>query len=618
MTNAPPTRKTHVIRILGTNKNGDVLSDIWADVERIDEARTVYQTADVNWQGSVRRLKWQDDPDSDSFAPDGPRSRKTRIVKVCSPDEPNQDDPSEWIPIPVIDRMRSSISDQNDVRSFVNGEGGHARAVEARRILHYDTSIDDDAQAAFDADPTRKVYVVSGDRYSRKDDTKDDSQWIEHEIVTYLKNRTTGQSKTGVGDDQSKQTKLLNQYLIDESEPAKLEIVGTNGINPPWRLDPYQNIVNINLGGTTQLDVYPDTERVRISGIVGPGDATKITISALVQLVVNPARKRDPYVGTWRDTSFGDQIGVISFQYFDPFNVVPATVFGWGIEQGGSMGFLANSYKQQSYPNTFLIESGDDGGTPIVSPVGGSNLLYSTNGPLVDVDLSDGQFHHVMFAADLSTASVSGFVPPLGGDNPFSVFAGTFESGPTLVGATDGMVCQAFPTFLPGRGIDSIYGPELFPDNKVWATSNFMTVGTPWPFPTSGLSSWSSSSDGSGHDYTASLQIPPVVLELGKAEAMLGSYEGYGSSDPLFSIVISNLMVWVDKFIDPRIHAGDFVQQRDPQIFTQPAAIIEQFGMPYIWCDGTPDRFIKNRGTGPNFTNRLGFIQPFAKRPRFA
>jgi hypothetical protein len=253
MTNAPESRKTHVIRILGTNKAGDVLPDIWADIERIDKAKTVSQSADINWQGTVQRLKWQDDPDGDDFSPDGPPSRKTTIVKVCSPDEPDQSDPEEWIPIPVIDAMRMVTGDQGGVRRFINDKPTDGRIVKQRRILHYDTSIDDRAQAAFDADPTRKVFVVPGDQYTRDDSSKDDSQYVEHEIITFLKGRESDETGTGQGDDQGKQTKLLNQYLIDESEEAKLDVVGDAGINPPWRLDPFQNIVNVQMGGATRF-----------------------------------------------------------------------------------------------------------------------------------------------------------------------------------------------------------------------------------------------------------------------------------------------------------------------------------------------------------------------------
>jgi len=273
VTNAPASRQTHVIRILGTNKNGDVLPDIWVDVERIDEARSVDQgDSPNNWQGIVRRFRWGDDPDSEDGVveprtrdgvPVGTGSRDVIVVKVCSPDELDITNPQEWVSIDSIKIMRMMDSDQGVVQRHINDELTDARIVERRRVSHYDTSIDVDAQVAFDADPTRTVFVVPGDQYTRDDSTKDDSQYVETEVITYLKERSTHDTQTGAQDDQGQQIKLLNQYLIDESDDAVLDVIGPDGFNPPWRLDPYQNIVNVQLrspGNMILAYVYADTD----------------------------------------------------------------------------------------------------------------------------------------------------------------------------------------------------------------------------------------------------------------------------------------------------------------------------------------------------------------------
>jgi hypothetical protein len=248
MTNAPENRKTHVIRIVGTNRDGDVLQDMWADVERIDQAKNVM--SDENYQGMVRKFRWCDDPNGDEYEPDGNPARKEVIVKVCDPSEDDLNDPEEWIPIPAIKYLRSVGSENNyqgQMERLINDELTQARVVEKRRILHYDTNIDEDAQAAFDGDESLKAYVVPGDQYARDDSTKDEDQYIEHEIVTYVKSRGNIVKPDKAGE-QGRQTKLLNQYLIDESEDAKLEEEGDGGVNPPYRLDPFQSIININLG----------------------------------------------------------------------------------------------------------------------------------------------------------------------------------------------------------------------------------------------------------------------------------------------------------------------------------------------------------------------------------
>jgi len=159
--------------------------------------------------------------------------------------------------------MRMMDSDQGVVQRHINDELTDARIVERRRVSHYDTSIDVDAQVAFDADPTRTVFVVPGDQYTRDDSTKDDSQYVETEVITYLKERSTHDTQTGAQDDQGQQIKLLNQYLIDESDDAVLDVIGPDGFNPPWRLDPYQNIVNVQLrspGNMILAYVYADTD----------------------------------------------------------------------------------------------------------------------------------------------------------------------------------------------------------------------------------------------------------------------------------------------------------------------------------------------------------------------
>jgi hypothetical protein len=246
-----------VIRILGTNKDGDILPDIWADVERIDRSVSTTQTIESGWQEVVRRWKWGDDPDSSSGVQD-PRSRDGVIInpnasrdvitlKLCSPDEIDQSDPTQWIPIDVVKHLVLRDSGQDSQQRHVNTELNESRKVQQRRVSHYDTTIDDIANNAFQSDPNRKVFVQPGDQWTRVDGTKDDSQFVEVEVITSLVSRASGDF--GSGNDQDEQTRLKNQYLIDESDPAQLTVIGQNGFNPPFRLDPYQNIINIQWGG---------------------------------------------------------------------------------------------------------------------------------------------------------------------------------------------------------------------------------------------------------------------------------------------------------------------------------------------------------------------------------
>jgi hypothetical protein len=254
MTNAPETRKTHVIRIVGTNRAGDILQDIWVDVERIDATVSIMAGdagGDANYQRVKRKFRWLDDPNGDDYNPDGNPERDTEIVKVCDPDSDNVDDPDEWIELRVIKKFKSVTSDNNyerNIEKLLNDEIElDSREFVVRKFVHYDTNIDDAAQEAFDGDESLKAYVVRGDEYEKDLDTKDEDQYVEHEVITKLFQRGNS-TKRPNGNDQGRWVKLKNQYLIDESEEPDGRVVGSLGINPPYRLDPYQNIVNINFG----------------------------------------------------------------------------------------------------------------------------------------------------------------------------------------------------------------------------------------------------------------------------------------------------------------------------------------------------------------------------------
>lgn len=295
-TNAPRSRRTHIIRILGTNREGEILPNMWADVERIDWFNFMHTgDGDDSGQrvGTGKKLRWADDPTASDYNPDGLPSRQIDILKVCKPDEESLEDPNEWIPIPIIRFMNAVQSRENymalgEKQRNSSDDGvvtGGGRKVQVRRIIHRDTNIDDEADAAFDADPSLKVYVVPGNRYEKKtgDEDKDDTQYVEHEIVNSYSTRGNV-VRSGLAGYQGRLVKMLNQYQIDESEEAKLEETGPNGINPPYRLDPYQNIVNIKLGLNVLVVIMYRTGGVTVNPDVNQSAVKLVdTFSAKVQ-----------------------------------------------------------------------------------------------------------------------------------------------------------------------------------------------------------------------------------------------------------------------------------------------------------------------------------------------
>ena len=259
--------KVHITRILGTNKAGDILPDIWADVERVENF-TVATQLDGQYQEIVYKFRWRDDPDEEYYRAEDDRSEdenltstETIVLKVCSPDESNLNDPGEWIPVRVIKRLRMLEGGEGGMTSknFLSDQLTDDLGVRLRRIYHYDTSMDDKAGAKFTTDPTRKAYVEKAYLYAKDDETKDEGQYIECEIVTHIlkyENAHEGSS----GADQKGYVNFKNQYLIDESEPAKLEELGNDDKNPPYRLDPFQNIINCSFIGGLAVEFFNGAE----------------------------------------------------------------------------------------------------------------------------------------------------------------------------------------------------------------------------------------------------------------------------------------------------------------------------------------------------------------------
>ncbi|MCP1841294.1 hypothetical protein ACVIHI_005785 [Bradyrhizobium sp. USDA 4524] len=258
-TDPPETRKMHITRIFGVNKKGERLEDLWVDVERIDIAKSKTQMSTGHSQGLQRKFRWCDDPNSDDYDPDGTPSRSTEILKVCDPETQDPDDPDEWVPVRIIKGMRARVETgtednggtaQDRFLASVDSELTTARTVEVRKIIHYDTNIDDAAEAAFKAG--QDAFVFPREEYQRDDSTKDKSQYIEQEVILSLKQRGYRNDVMG----QKRQTRLLNQYLIDGSETPERKVTGGSGYNPPYRLDPYQNIINVQLGAYDNRIVF--------------------------------------------------------------------------------------------------------------------------------------------------------------------------------------------------------------------------------------------------------------------------------------------------------------------------------------------------------------------------
>lgn len=278
MPSSQEIRKTHVARIFGVNRDGERVDDMWIDIERVDVMVITTQTAkhladrdrDSNsWQEVQITLHWDDegghdDQSADDLTPQNTIRRRTRTLKVfdaANLDPADWDDPDEYVPVEVIEGILTSgggeISGAQIAKNFINSviradnsDNPADRTVTPRRFTHWDTNVDADAQAALDADPTLRVWRVPDVRtYMRESGTEDEEQYVEHEVIERLHRRDTSHWQQSNGADTEVDWILDTRYLYNESREAKLTEVGEGGINPPFRLDPFQNIINVNWGG---------------------------------------------------------------------------------------------------------------------------------------------------------------------------------------------------------------------------------------------------------------------------------------------------------------------------------------------------------------------------------
>src|SRR4029077_2829218 len=148
------------------------------------------------FQGVYRILKWNDDPDDRSSKwqtpGEGNPARSEGLLKICSPDEVDQEDPEQWVPVKTIIEMAwNESSDSNNwkaQRGNRTDAENESRQVFARRCFHRDTIIDAEVDAATTNNPALKAYVVASDQYDFvdvNDETKQDrDNFIEVQYVS--------------------------------------------------------------------------------------------------------------------------------------------------------------------------------------------------------------------------------------------------------------------------------------------------------------------------------------------------------------------------------------------------------------------------------------------------
>jgi hypothetical protein len=636
-TNKPDSRKTHIIRIFGTNQNGDLLSDIWADLERIDQAHVTSQSPESQWQGIVEKFRWVDDPNANDYNPDGNQSRKQVLVKLCSPDEPDQSNPAEWIPIQVVKSMRTLEND-----NVIQGQWGavtlhknddpnldvtNTRKVSVRKISHYDTNIDDDAQAA--ATNGNTAYVVSSDQYTKDLTTKDDSQFVNHEVILAYKSRNSGDSRTGSGDDQGMQVKLKNQYLIDDSDdPDSDAIVGDNNFNPPWRLDPYQNIVNVQLGGATEFEVdsnmsldtpASNTLSISISMFIVPTQEAIDNNATIYEFGFEGTSNTGSHPGLSSSSITLNPDGTVTFNFaspkfppnFNPDYYSDGGTFPYGYEGDGPPGGAGGGgplvgiiAEGSPYPAGF-----DETFTYVIVALnpGGAGFFHFTNHDQNFIISSTstgkvvaGKWNHIMVAAKFSLASVTTSGNPEGDPTadppvPPTPLTTNIDSAPIIIARVN----DVLDTDNTSIDLLQISQPQDVPAGSVLPSLQ-LDDGT------IGNVRWlQNTRDGSPVTTT-------VTMDGSDPQIYLGGHVGvpvpeWDIESQTHVLAYAGLQVR-KQFIDPTIrdNVDNFMKVNpDPKPDNSDLYMLvslsvprKNFGDALFDQDGTPTRFVKNNGTG--------------------
>jgi hypothetical protein len=181
-------------------------------------------------------------------------NRDFELIKLVPPEETNFEDPDEWVPLRMAKRVKLRDSSKNTNRRFLsfltsrdtNFEG---RLVESVRICYRETNFDEEAEGA--ANNGQKVFHIADvQEYERDEESKDEEIYIEYDIIKRFRGRLPESYEYSTGANLSYKFHMKNQFLIDIADgPAQREEEGPNNANPPWRIDPLQNVVNVSWGG---------------------------------------------------------------------------------------------------------------------------------------------------------------------------------------------------------------------------------------------------------------------------------------------------------------------------------------------------------------------------------
>ena len=241
------TRKTHIKRIY---KNDDPDTGLWIDIEQIDE---LTYTSGVGFaqQEKVWKFDWS------SFDPDGDGVSKKKIQAPNNNSDPDDPD-AAVIEVPIREKLVVTQGAKEQYQQynhfFANNNTNISRETHSRRVYHYDVP---DDQLDENKNPPRDPQD-----YLNALGAKDNSQYLEVEILDKFwtnekeSRNSHGRLKPSTWQEKRWLVATASDALLHDRDGDTSKDFATNNpadgvIDPPWRLDPLQNIVNINLANIT-------------------------------------------------------------------------------------------------------------------------------------------------------------------------------------------------------------------------------------------------------------------------------------------------------------------------------------------------------------------------------
>jgi hypothetical protein len=546
-------RKSHIKRIFGKRKStipggppDEDAPDVYVDMLRIDTMDT------VEWPGAQENqinLQWKDAPGED-----GNPGRRMGNVRLIDPEETNRDDPAVWIDLPVIERMTlvRHPGAQEQVTSFQPSSADPqadeletARRVAIRRVTHAESNVD--------AQLDDSGYLADEGDYTRKADTIDDTQYLDVEIIeSYPSTLHQGPSPQEV---------LVS--LVNDDLKEMFSAPPGDAKRNPVRLDPFQNIVNVQWGGgATEIEAASTLWR----DLALP-DSPRLSISMWVR---TPADLSDP-------------VPLLQFAADNvpqPPDALPTWEGGSFVRAGGGVFQLLFGSRRDFDIREFITVTNGTG-----SP---SDYEYGESSVWMIIQNSseqwvDGVWNHIAISVDTSSSieHITGVWPPdynssVGGSN--AKFDGTF-----------------------------VINKELGDQNFQLSAIGFEFIrfgGVFWDYPNFDL------------NFTGRFGLPVQPQNASTAPSDVTNNA---------NVDFAAVQIWHDQFIDfrdPDVLAK-FVAPAGGNPSTDsvngirmvaPSVAQAAFGKPTFFFDGGPSKFAKNQGSGGEFT-KIGDLKSFRPAP---